>query len=97
MINLKVLAKTLLSDWGFYYTVTTNLKKVKDSLRSYDALTKSDAKILEGRIDKLLNYLGSQPKSLGWKLRARIGTKKKWYNDVEEWEYFSSEQPSSTS
>ena len=25
-----------------------------------------------------------EPKSLGWKLRAKVGTKKQWYNDVEE-------------
>ncbi len=29
-INAKRIAKLLADDWGFYYTVTTNLKKLKD-------------------------------------------------------------------
>jgi len=33
----------------------------------------------------LLTYIEKEPKSFKWKMRARIGTKKKWYEDVEEW------------
>ena len=39
-INLEALAQAgLISDWGFYYTVTTNLQKVKDFTRNNDTLT----------------------------------------------------------
>ena len=31
-----------------------------------------------------LAIIEKEPKSVGWKLRARVGTKKQWYNDVEE-------------
>ena len=84
-INAKHIAKILANDWGFYYTSTTNLKKIKDSLGKYEVLTEEDKKIITERIDKLLSYIEKEPKSLKWKMRARVGTKKKWYEDVEEW------------
>jgi hypothetical protein len=85
-INLKALAQAgLLSDWGFYYTVTTNLKKIADFILTCNALTKNDREIINDRINRILRYLEEQPKSLEWKLRARVGTKKKWYNEVEDW------------
>jgi len=37
------------------------------------------------RLTRILGYLEEEPKTLAWKLRARVGTSKKWYNDVEEW------------
>jgi len=85
-INLNALVQAgLLSDWGFYYTVTTNLKKIVDFIPTCDALTENDRKVIGDRVNEILRYLDEQPKSLGWKLRARVGTKKKWYNDVEDW------------
>jgi len=85
-INLDVLAQVgLLSDWGFYYTATTNLKKIMDFVPTCNALTNNDRKIIDDKVNNILRYLEEQPKSLGWKLRARVGTKKKWYNDVEDW------------
>lgn len=88
-INLKALAQAgLTSDWGFYYTVTTNLQKVKEYIGGCNILNEEDRKIISERIDKILGFLEQEPKSLSWKMRAKIGTKKKWYNDVEEWTYF---------
>lgn len=86
MINLKALTQAgLLSDWGFYYTVTTNLNKIIDYVRTYENLTENDKKNVSTKIDKILRYIEEQPKSLSWKLRAKIGPKKKWYRDVEDW------------
>jgi hypothetical protein len=34
------------------------------------------------KIRKISDYIGSRPKSLRWKMRAKIGTKKKWYREV---------------
>lgn len=85
-INLNVLVQAgLLSDWGFYYTATTNLKKIIDFVPTCNALMNKDKKVIDDRVNKILRYLEEQPKSLGWKLRARVGTKKKWYNTVEDW------------
>ena len=34
-INYKHIAETLAKDWGFYYTVTTNMEAVKDTFDTY--------------------------------------------------------------
>ena len=83
-INAAQVASVLKADWGFYYTVTTNLEKVRKRKDEYDWLTQSDREEIGGKIDRLCNILETQPKSSGWKLRAKIGTKKKWYTDVDE-------------
>jgi len=83
-INEKYVAKLLSKDWGFYYTVTENLKKVKLSLGKYDALQSEDRIDIMGKIDGLLGTIESESKSIGWRMRASIGTKQKWFNDVEE-------------
>lgn len=89
-INRNVLGTCLGSDWGFYYTATENLKKVKDSLTTYSAVENSHAKIIEQRITELLAYLEEYPKTFRWKSRAVLGTKKKWYNEVDEWDIIDS-------
>jgi hypothetical protein len=83
-INSDYIADILSKDWGFYYTVSTNLNKFKDSLPKYSILKESDQKDIRAKIDKLLEAIESKPKSLSWKLRAKVGTSKKWYRDVEE-------------
>jgi hypothetical protein len=83
-INAKYIAKLLGDDWGFYYTATTNLNKIKNLLDHYGELVENDKKLIEGRINRLLNAIEEKPKSLGWKMRAKIGTKKQWYRKVEE-------------
>jgi hypothetical protein len=84
VINGPYICKIMAKDWGFYYTSTTNLKKVKSLLDHYDVLSSSDRDIISGRIDELLGAIENEPKSVGWRLRAKVGTKKQWYNDVEE-------------
>jgi hypothetical protein len=83
-INANYIAKLLANDWGFYYTATMNLNKIKNLLDHYSELVENDKKLIEGRIDKLLDIIEVEPKSLGWKMRAKIGTKKQWYRKVEE-------------
>jgi hypothetical protein len=38
------------------------------------------------RIKELQDSLEATPKTLGWKARASIGERVKWYKDVEELE-----------
>ncbi|MFX1486734.1 MAG: zinc ribbon domain-containing protein [Promethearchaeota archaeon] len=83
-INAKVIADTLSNDWGFYHTATTNLKLLKEQWLPKHNLPKKDNDIILARIDKLLDAVENKKKSFKWKMRARIGTKKKWFQTVEE-------------
>lgn len=82
-INVKYIAKILSKEWGFYYTVTTNLKKVSSLMRKFDVLSEEDKEAVGTRIDELIKRLDEEPKSRSWKMRAKVGTSKKWYKEVD--------------
>jgi hypothetical protein len=83
-IDSSYLAKLLSVEWGFYYTVTTNLKKVEDRLNLYPELSEEDRADVSAKIHKLREILDKAPKTLAWKLRAKVGPKTKWYKEVED-------------
>jgi hypothetical protein len=83
-INLNIIAKTLADDWGFYYTVSTNLKKLHDYVGQSSGLSSDDRKNIEGKITAISDAIEKEPKTLKWKMRSKVGTARKWYNVVEE-------------
>lgn len=83
-VNSKYLAALCSKDWGLWKTVTMNLERVKNLLPRYNVLQPEDKKDIEEKIGKLLSHIERRPKSLRWKLRAKIGEKVQWYSDVEE-------------
>jgi hypothetical protein len=93
-IDSEHVAKVLSEDWGFWFTATTNLQKIKKFIFNIEKLgaevgvnpRQLKREVLEqiiGRIDKLLERIEKEPKSFKWKMRAKVGTKKRWYNPVE--------------
>jgi hypothetical protein len=86
-INAAYIAKRMASDWGFYYTSTTNLKRVRDEfLDQFDLIPEAERRLACGRMDEMLKRIEAAPKSLQWKLRSQVGTRIKWYKDVGELE-----------
>jgi hypothetical protein len=82
-INSKFIATKLASDWGFWYTVTTNLKLLKGYLAESEKLSPDEKHDVTSKSDTLLSAIDAEPKSTGWKMRSVVGTKRKWYNPVE--------------
>jgi hypothetical protein len=82
-INAEFIATLLASDWGFWYTVTTNLKGLKQWASEAENLTETEKQDLSTKIDKLKETIDNKPKSTGWKMRSVMGTKRQWYNPVE--------------
>ena len=56
VVNGNYISKLMAKDWGFYYTSTTNLNKIKSLLNEYDALAQDDRDVISGRIDDLLQH-----------------------------------------
>lgn len=83
-IDARHVAAILSSDWGFYYTVMENLKIIQNRLPSFGDLSEEDRADISGKIQTLLKIIEDEPKTTAWKLRARVGTKKKWYREVED-------------
>ena len=76
-------AHVLSRDWGFWHTVTTNLRGIKENVKKMTVLSPQELSELIAKVDQILSTINSTPKSLRWRLRAVVGTKKKWYNPVE--------------
>jgi hypothetical protein len=82
-INAKFIAAKLASDWGFWYTVTTNLRGLREYVGAAQNLTDEEKQDINSKIDQLVQTIEKEPKSTGWKMRSIVGTKRKWYNHVE--------------
>ena len=83
-IDPRYISTLLANDWGFYYTVTTNLSKLRSLGRDYGTLTESQWDAIDPRISELERMIEEEPKTRRWKLRARIGPRVKWYQEVAE-------------
>ena len=93
-IDSSYVANLFAQNWGFWYTGTTNLRRLKKFVSEMDELSpetnidfkqieKIDRQEITARIDVLLERIDKEPKSFGWKMRAKVGTRKKWYAHVE--------------
>lgn len=85
-INTRYLAELMSDDWGFYYTATMNLTKVKEACARVPALTAAQCQAIAAAADKLIAAIEEEPKSWKWKLRAKTGPKKIWYKEVTDWD-----------
>jgi len=82
VIDGAYIADLLHDDWGFYYTVTTNLQKVDRFVPDNEALAGEQAQVIRARLVEMLGLIEDAPKSRKWRLRSKVGTKKQWYQDV---------------
>ena len=83
-INVSYIAKIFANDWGFWYTATQNLQKIDSYMEKF--LEGNDVEVVRHKVNELSSRIKDEPKSLGWKTRARIGTSTKWYRDVDTME-----------
>jgi hypothetical protein len=86
-IDTGYIAKLLANDWGFYHTVTSNIAKVREYLRSIQSLSEADQEGVARRLDDLAHRLESEKKSFKWNMRARLGTTIPWYTEAEDVEH----------
>jgi hypothetical protein len=80
-LNGARVAELCAADWGLWRTITRNLEACRDFADRYDM---PDRTQLDERVDALLARIEAEPKSRSWKLRARIGERKRWYELPEE-------------
>jgi len=73
----------LSDDWGFYYTVTSNLKTTRDYAEKLTLLSPEEKTLVTRKIDAVLNQIEKQSKSIKWRMRAKAGTRMPWYDETE--------------
>jgi hypothetical protein len=83
-INMGRVAELCGKDWGWWRTLTMNLDKVRQMAEHYEQLTEAETRRVSEQVQAALDRIEAQPKSMSWRLRAKIGDRKKWYRDVGE-------------
>lgn len=84
-INLPIVARLCAGDWGLYTTVSGTLERLIQALdRGTIALDAVQSRVVHQRITTMRAALDAVPKTVGWTLRARLGRRVPWYQEVEE-------------
>lgn len=81
-INAPYIARLAASDWGLWRTlgmVAERCERFALELAGFES-----AEVVTDRLRRLQQELDSVPKTRGWKLRSRIGDRKRWYELPEE-------------
>ena len=78
----RILAVTQ-NDWGLEHTIHHSLATLRQMLGGF-ALGPHEAESVLSRISELDGLLNAAPKGAKWKVRARIGERKRWYEEPEE-------------
>jgi hypothetical protein len=81
LVNSARVAQLCASDWGLWRTITQNLAACRAFADTYDV---PDRPTLDERLDALLGRIEEEPKSRAWRMRAKIGDRKRWYDLPEE-------------
>jgi hypothetical protein len=83
VINVEYLAELCAEDWCIHRTLTENLSKVEFFLEKW-SLEDDVAKDVLGKLNRLQSFIEEKPKTLRWRMRAKIGDKLRWYEPVED-------------
>jgi hypothetical protein len=78
-VNITYLAKLTGSDWGLWKTVTEVARKAGEFASELQAFP-----VAVERAQRLVQALEDAPKTTGWRLRARVGERVRWYKLPEE-------------
>ncbi len=83
LLNVAYAAELCAQDWGLYTTVSDNLAKTR-SLLDGIVSDASHRRLVDERAAGILGALEEAPKSRGWRRRAKIGRRLRWYETPDE-------------
>jgi hypothetical protein len=81
-VNSTYIADLTASDWGLWRTLGMVSEAGERFARELPGF--AAAEIVAERLRRLRAVFEETPKSRGWKLRARVGDRKRWYELPEE-------------
>jgi hypothetical protein len=80
-VNAGRIAALCAADWGLWRTITGNLDTCCALAPGYDVPNRAE---VEARLQELLHRIEAEPKTRSWKLRAKLGDRKRWYELPDE-------------
>jgi len=89
-IGLDRIRSVVADDWGWWRTLTMNCERVAGLVRGEMArlVPPNAAHDVGGALDRILGAANDVAKGLRWKLRARVGERKRWYRLPQEEEHY---------
>lgn len=84
-IGLDRIARLCAHSWGLHKTTSINLKRVEDLLLTEElGLSQSERELVLQRVRRIKSVLETRPKTVAWRVRSILGTRVRWYAEVEE-------------
>ncbi len=85
VIDLGVIRALVGDDWGWFKTMSINLERIRGALADGSVAVPAGGRLDPGAAAATLaRTLEEAPKSRRWRLRDRIGERKRWYEVPEE-------------
>ena len=74
-------------DWGFYFTIIQNLNRIEEIIAQAYSVSSNEDILNDVVLPKILllkKIIEDHPKGFAWNFRSKIGTRVRWYNEVDE-------------
>lgn len=85
VVDLRVIRALVADDWGWWKTISLNLERLRAGLDDGSAAVPTGGRRDPAQaVQRLSGALEEAPKSRRWKLRDRVGERKRWYELPEE-------------
>jgi hypothetical protein len=83
-INLQYITGLTRNDWGLQHTLEGTIARMREGETLRELAAESPRYALGEQLDRLEQAMNDAPKSTGWKLRSKVGERKRWYELPEE-------------
>jgi hypothetical protein len=80
-ISVRRLGEVLGGDWGFYTTFGDNLERIPEELAAY---APEEVGAVRENAERIAEAIETAPKTRGWRMRAKVGRRKRWYTLPDE-------------
>jgi hypothetical protein len=83
-IDAAHIASLLAKDWGFHHTAVRNLQRVREAAGAAVDMGHEVNESIRERVDLLLHVIENRPKTMAWRMRAKVGERMQWWEDVDD-------------
>jgi hypothetical protein len=83
VIDARYIGGLCADDWGLFYDVAKNLQRVEEGAGEFDLSATQVARVRSG-VMRLIGAIDGAPKGLRWRLRARVGTRAIWHDELDD-------------
>ncbi len=82
-VNGDFVASLTADDWGLWRTVKLNVERLREEIGSLSLDADAQGRVLE-RADAIWERIEREPKSKKWRIRDRVGDRRRWYEVPDE-------------